>query len=344
MGYTRDGAAAAGVAVLGACAVWALVTAAADDGRPEGVLLAVLAVAAGYAAGRIGGAVLPVGAPAAGAVAGVGLVVLTPHAARVPDATSPLGDTAGTAGVLALAAGAACCAAWAARRPRTRVLLRVLALAVVGLAAALGSFAGLVASAVVVLASLAAPRMSRRSGLVGLGVAALLAGAGVWAVAGGVLPAGPAASAAGALGSHRVALWHDALGLAGEHPGLGAGPGRFGEVSSVPVGTLPGDGRPHSALLQQAVEQGVVGVLLLGAGFCWLLLALGRSARPAPLVLTAGAALTALAVLAMGGNALSFTTVTAGAGLLAGIATARPLGGAAPAGGAACPGDVPAAR
>ncbi|MDG4864022.1 O-antigen polymerase, partial [Streptomyces sp. T-3] len=49
----------AGVAVLGACVVWALVTAAAQDGRPEGVLLAVLAVAAGYAGGRVCGALLP---------------------------------------------------------------------------------------------------------------------------------------------------------------------------------------------------------------------------------------------------------------------------------------------
>ena len=48
--------------VLGACATWSLITAAAHDGRPEGVLLAVLAVAAGYAAGRICGALLPVAA------------------------------------------------------------------------------------------------------------------------------------------------------------------------------------------------------------------------------------------------------------------------------------------
>ncbi|EPJ37778.1 hypothetical protein STAFG_5204 [Streptomyces afghaniensis 772] len=46
---------AAGVVVLGACAGWSLITAAMHDGRPEGVLLAVLAVAAGYAAGRIAG-------------------------------------------------------------------------------------------------------------------------------------------------------------------------------------------------------------------------------------------------------------------------------------------------
>ncbi|MGV9455939.1 hypothetical protein ACWDRW_32665, partial [Streptomyces sp. NPDC003635] len=43
---------AAGVVVLGACATWSLVTATLQDGRPEGVLLAILAVAAGYAAGH----------------------------------------------------------------------------------------------------------------------------------------------------------------------------------------------------------------------------------------------------------------------------------------------------
>ncbi|UVT07858.1 hypothetical protein AY578_02950, partial [Streptomyces thermocarboxydus] len=56
--------------MLGSCAAWPLITAAAGDGRPEGMLLAVLAVAAGYAAGRIGGALLPVAAPCAGALAG----------------------------------------------------------------------------------------------------------------------------------------------------------------------------------------------------------------------------------------------------------------------------------
>ncbi|OSP40686.1 hypothetical protein B7767_24970, partial [Streptomyces sp. 13-12-16] len=54
-GERRIGPDAAGVAVLGACAAWPLITAAVRGGRPEGMLLAVLAVAAGYAAGRIGG-------------------------------------------------------------------------------------------------------------------------------------------------------------------------------------------------------------------------------------------------------------------------------------------------
>ncbi|MGW7421522.1 hypothetical protein ACWGJB_15835 [Streptomyces sp. NPDC054813] len=73
--------------------------------------------------------------------------------------------------------------------------------------------------------------------------------------------------------------------------------------------------------------------MVLGACAVWpLLSAAGRDGRPegvllavlAVVVLTAGAALTALAAVSAVGNALSFTTVSAGAGLLAGLATARP--------------------
>ncbi|NEA68893.1 O-antigen polymerase, partial [Streptomyces sp. SID12488] len=78
-GDRRDASDAAGVVVLGACATWSLITAATHDGRPEGVLLAVLAVAAGYAAGRICGALLPVAAPCTAALAGLGLAVAAPH-------------------------------------------------------------------------------------------------------------------------------------------------------------------------------------------------------------------------------------------------------------------------
>jgi hypothetical protein len=71
-------------------------------------------------------------------------------------------------------------------------------------------------------------------------------------------------------------------------------------------------------------------VVLLAAAFCWILYALLRSPRTTPIALTTGAALTAVAAIASIGNALSFMTVTAGAGLLAGFATARPLTPAEP--------------
>ncbi|MBE1595026.1 MULTISPECIES: O-antigen ligase family protein [Streptomyces] len=315
-----------GALLLGACAAWSLTTAAARGGRPEGVLLAVLAVAAGYAAGRICGALLPVLAPSAGALAGFGLAVTAPHTGAASPLISPLGHTGATAALLALSAGAACCAAWAARSPGPRLALRLLACGMAVTAAVLGSTSGFAACVGVLLCSLAAARMRHRGlGLAGLALATALVTATVWATAEHALPTGLTDSLEGQLTPHRVLLWHDALGLAHGEPLLGTGPGRFGELSPTVALSLPSDDKPHSAPLQLAAEQGLVGVALLAAVFGWILYVLWRTPRSTPVVLTAGAALTALAAIASVGNALSFTTVTAGAGLLAGMATARPL-------------------
>ncbi|MEV7976532.1 O-antigen ligase family protein [Streptomyces sp. NPDC086519] len=322
---------ALGVVVLGACAGWPLVSAIGRDARPEGVLLAVLAVAAGYAAGRMSGSLLPVAAPCAGALAGLGLAVAMPRVAPGPQFTTPLGHTGAVAALLALATGAACCAAWATPVSALRFGLRMLAAGIAVAGAAMGSTAGCAASAVVLLCSLAAGRMRRRGpGLAGLALAATLVTGTVWAVAANVLPAGLASALEGPLPERRVQLWRDALRLARRNTALGVGPGRLGELSgSAPEALLP-DGKPHSAPLQQAAEQGLVGGLLLATAFCWILYALWRSPRATPVTLTAGAALTALAAIAAVGNALSFTTVPAGAGLLAGLATAHPWGAGVP--------------
>lgn len=325
---------AVGVIVLGACAAWSLISAAAHDGRPEGVLLAVLAVAAGYASGRISGSLLPVAAPCAGALAGLGLALALPYLDTGPQVITPLGRAGACAALLTLAAGAACCAAWAASAPALRFALRLLAAGIAVTAAALGSGTGCAVSAAVLLCSLAAGRMRPRGlGIAGLAVAAASVTGTVWAVAGNVLPAGLTTSLEGRLTPHRVQLWHDALHLAHREPALGVGPGRFGELSPAASQALWPDGKPHSAPLQQAAEQGIVGVLLLAAAFGWVLCALWRSPRSTPVALTAGAALTGLAALAAVGDVLSFTTVSAGAGLLAGLATARPLTPDAPEGG-----------
>ncbi|MFF4357210.1 O-antigen ligase family protein [Streptomyces sp. NPDC001604] len=326
VGERRNVSDAVGVVVLGACATWSLVTATVHDGRPEGVLLAVLAVAAGYAAGRICGALLPVAAPCAGALAGLGLAVAVPHLAPGPQIVTPLGHAGATAALLTLCVGAACCAAWAADSPGGRFLMGSLAAGITVTAAFLGSISGFVICSAVLLCSLAAGRMhSRGAGITGLALTAALVTGLTWAVAGNSLPAGLITSLDGPLTEHRVQLWQDALHMAHRNPALGVGPERFGELSTTASGTLLSDGKPHSALLQQASEQGVVGVVLLGASFCWVLHGLWRSSRPTPVVLTAGAALTGLATIATVGNALSFTAVSVGAGLLAGLATARPL-------------------
>ncbi|WP_432187623.1 O-antigen ligase family protein [Streptomyces sp. Tue6028] len=326
-GERRSASDGLGVVVLAACAVWSLVTATAHGGRPEGVLLAVLAVAAGYAAGRIFGVLLPVAAPCAGALAGLGLAIATPG----PQITLQLGHSGATAALLTLATGAACCAAWAAQTPRPRLALRLLAAGITVAAAVLGSTTGFATCAGVLLCSLAATRMHHRAlGLAGLAGAAALVTGLTWAIAEDALPDGPTASLEGQLTRHRVLLWHDALRLARQDLVLGVGPGRYGELSPTVTQSLLPDGKPHSAPLQQAAEQGVIGVALLAAAFCWMLYALWRTPRSTPVALTAGASLTALAAIASIGNALSFTTVTAGAGLLAGLATARPLAAEGP--------------
>ncbi|KMS70880.1 hypothetical protein ACM01_29850 [Streptomyces viridochromogenes] len=322
---------AAGVVVLGACAAWSLIAAALHDGRPEGVLLAILAVAAGYAAGRISGALLPVAAPCAGALAGVALTLSVPHLSPGPQIVAPLGHAGATAAVLTLSAGAACCAAWATTAPALRLGLRALAAGIAVTAVVLGSTTGFVSCSAVLLCSLAAGHLRHRGvGIAGLALVATSVTGLTWTVAGNAMPDGLAAWLEAQLTRHRIELWHDALAMAGRDPALGVGPGRFGEFSTTATTTLPSDGKPHSAPLQQAAEQGVIGVLLLAAAFCWMLFALWRTTRPTPVALTAGAALTALAAIAAVGNALSFTAVSVGAGLLAGLATARPMADGSP--------------
>ncbi|GHF00327.1 O-antigen ligase family protein [Streptomyces griseoluteus] len=310
----------AGMILLGLCAAWSLMSAAAHDGRPEGMLLAVLATAAGCAAGRMSGALLPVAAPCAGAAAALVLAVTMPGALPGPAYAAPLGQAGAVAALLALTTGALCCAAWSTPVPAMRPLLWLLAAAMVPAGAVLGSPGGCAAGGAVLLCSVAAGSTPYRgAGLAGLAVVAGAAVGAVCGLASGVLPGGCAAEFTERIGPYRVELWGRAVRLAHEAPVWGVGPGRFG---------TPGDpaGRPHSAPLQLLAEQGVVGALLLAAVFGWVLHALWRATRPTPVVLTAGAALTALAVIASVGDALSFTTVTAGAGLLAGWATARPWG------------------
>ncbi|MGV9314291.1 O-antigen ligase family protein [Streptomyces sp. NPDC003691] len=323
----RGGAAdGVGVAVLGAAVGWALISAAGRDSGPEGVLLAVVAVAAGYACGRIAGALVPVATATAASLAVLGLAVASPEGVPGVNAQSPVepGDTGAAAALLAVSAGAACCAAAAARRPGARAALRALALAVVATAVVLGSVAGALSSAAVVLCAAAVTRARRRTAaLAGFAlVTAVVAGVS-WAVATDALPPGPADGLRALLTDNRVALWRDAVELVEAEPVRGVGPDRFENLSATAQQTAGSDGKPHSALFQQAAEQGLVGTALLAAAFGWLLYGLWRSPRPTPVVLCAAAGLTVLAVLAVLGNALSFAPVTAGAGLLAGLATAR---------------------
>ncbi|SCK42401.1 O-antigen ligase like membrane protein [Streptomyces sp. WMMB 714] len=318
----------AGVLVLGACAAWALITAAGRDARPEGLLLAVLAVAAGYATGRIAGSLLPVGAHVGAAALGVLLALFGPVPTRMVAGSiqfaGPEGRSGVTAALLTLAVGAACCAAWATPVNAVRVVLRLAAAGIVVLALVLGTPVGFAAGLAVLLWSLAAGRVRRRlPALAALSLAAAAVTGVTLAVAADALPRPVTAALQGQLTEHRTELWEDALHLLREKPLTGTGPDTFRELSPTTHQAAGADGKPHSAPLQLAAEQGLVGLLLLAAAYVWLMAALRASPRQTPVVLTAAAALSALAALSAIGNALSFTQVTAGAALLAGTAAAR---------------------
>ncbi|MGW3245703.1 O-antigen ligase family protein [Streptomyces sp. NPDC001070] len=316
---------AAGALILAGCAVWSLAAAAGRPARPEGVLLAVLAVTAGYAAGRIGGALRPVTVPALAALAAVALMLAPPGRLSGGPGTPPLGYADADAALMVLATGAACSAAWATRKRPLRLGLRLLGATAAALALAVGSTAGFAASLGVILCSLAADRTRRSVGLAGLALATVVAVGGTCAVAVDALPPGLSSSLSGQLTPARVRLWHDALETARANPVRGIGPARFGESGQAAAPSPPGAGTPQSAPLQLAAEQGVPGVTLLAASYGWLLWALLRSPRPTPVVLSAGAALTGLAMQSAVDHVLSYAAVTAGAGLLAGLATSRPL-------------------
>lgn len=336
---SAGGVDAAGMVVLACCATWVVVCAGGREARPEGALLALLAVTAGYAAGRVLGAMLPKLTLVAGAVTVLTLVLAPAHRLSGGASAPPLGYPNADAALLVLAAGAACCAAWGVtdsvwRLPAAagRTLLRLLAMTAAVAALALGSSAAFAAGVTIVLCSLAAARMRHRLlGLAGLALAAVLAVGGSYAVAVDALPGGLSESLTGQLTQPRVALWHEAVDLAGRHPLRGVGPGRFAEESTPLPSDTPTAETPQSAPFQLAAEQGVPGVLLLGGAYLWTLCALWRSPRSTPAVLTAAATLTGLGLLATVDHVLSYAVVTSAAGLLAGVATSRPLPAQAPA-------------
>ena len=144
----------------------------------------MLAVAAGYACGRIAGSLLPVASATAAGLAGFGLAC-----------TTALNGLTGHEGLGAaqwtLATGAACCAAWAARQAVLQSALWLLAAAITLTAVMGASEADWMASGGVLLCALVTARLRQR--LLGLAAFALIAAAaagGCWAVAEDAVPGG----------------------------------------------------------------------------------------------------------------------------------------------------------
>ncbi|MEY9966209.1 O-antigen ligase [Streptacidiphilus sp. MAP12-16] len=312
-----------GALLLTGCAVWTLYTAGGRDAHPEGVLLGLLAVAAGYATGRIAGAVAPMGACAVAALTVGAFALIAPGGLSGDPAAPPLHDIDADGALLALAVGAACCAAQAARGA-LRATLVVVACGLTAEALATGSVAGTLACGGILVVAGSVTRARRRLPVLVLLAlcAALAAGAPLLLAETDGASVGVQAVVPGS--GQREALWRDAVSEAGSAPLRGVGPGRFAELSpAAQASATPGSA--SSATLQLAAEQGVPGLCLLAASYGWMLWTLRRSPRPTALVLTAAAALTALAGQAAISSVLSYPGITAGAGLLVGMATARPL-------------------
>jgi O-antigen ligase len=85
--------------------------------------------------------------------------------------------------------------------------------------------------------------------------------------------------AAQGLSERRLALWHDALSIARQHPITGAGPGSFALES--PVATADPDAAfAHNEYLEQAAETGIPALLLLMCLFAWGLVRLSVARGP----------------------------------------------------------------
>jgi hypothetical protein len=151
---------------------------------------------------------------------------------------------------------------------------------------------------VVVILALLGTRWTRVAvALSGLATAAVLAGT-IWLGAGyepGRPVTGIAARVADAgITERRLALWHDALAIAAEHP-TGIGHGRFGSTS--PTALEDRDTiYAHNEFLEQAAELGWAGMVLTVLLVAWLFLRLAIS-RGAD-------AVTALSAVALAGLAI----------------------------------------
>lgn len=330
-----------GALLLAGLAGWAVATAEGRPADPGGTLLAILAVATGYAVGRIAGAVLPLGSLVAPAVAAAVAVAALPRGLSGDPSAPPLHDAGANGALLTLAVGAACCAAHQARPGRLRGLLVLLALALTGEAAATGSVAGLLGCGGVLAVSAAVSRTrARRTVLVLLAGCVVLTGAVTLLLAdradggatgpgaGGGVAAEPVSWNGGIAAAPEAPgvtdLWHTALRELRAEPLRGVGPGQFAAAAPTAQVETGADGA-SSAALETAAEEGLPGLALLAAAFVWALWALARSPRGTAAALSAGAALAALGAQAVTGSVLSHTGVTAAAGLLLGLAVARPL-------------------
>ncbi len=248
-------------------------------------VLLVLAAGLAWGAGRLLSRRARWLVPAAVTAGMAGVFLAYPHAFDSGPLVAPTGYLNANATLASL--GAAACAILSVLvRPR---LLRPVAwlagwgfVALPALSQTLGhrldpSAGGTIAGALVLLAVAVVTLRPRTARTLILAVPVLVLAAGVWTAAVGALYR-PGAAHQDAivtlsdrvLTERRSALWHDAVVIAAAHPVRGVGPDGFAQASPV-ARRYPYARWAHSVWLQQAADQGLVGlgVLLLAAGWLW---------------------------------------------------------------------------
>jgi O-antigen ligase len=336
-GWLIDGI---GVALVLAAIGWTYVAASGHpDARPGSRAMLLAGVAGAYVAGRVSSRWFPVAGPGMLAAAVVAGMVASPGAFSGESGAPPLGYANANAAFLVQTVAGVVIAALSARAVWGRRLLLVAAVGLAALVPLLRSVAGSVLALAVVLVGVTGARL-RRPAIV---------------IAGGACCAALAVTATVVLGAtardarpqdrvdrldrveqvervadeqltaERVTLWNEAIALTRANPLTGVGPGRFAEESPTARGDR--DLRwAHTAVLEQAAEQGIPGGLLLLGLAGWAFAALTGSRRSGPVIAAGAAAFTALAVHASVDYVLHFAAVPLVGGALLGLASARQRG------------------
>ena len=259
---------AAGVVILVTSVVWSGLSALAGDGDALPVIGLQLGCAASYLVARVltrwQRPVVPV-AVVAGVASALVLGSVVPN---VSPLALPLGYANANAALYVLVAVAAVMAA-AAFPPGPATAVAVPLAAAFALAALVsGSVTGAVVL-ILAMVLLIARALGSWTSLVLSCIIAVQLVVGVTALLGvSRIEGTDPALAERLLDDRRVLLWRDAAVLARRHPLSGTGPGGFQRAS--PVARSDADARwAHSGFLQQAAEQGAVGLALLLAAFGW---------------------------------------------------------------------------
>jgi O-antigen ligase len=289
-----------GVAVLGLSILWISIAAADRAARIMPGVLLLLALAAAYVIGRTSGVPHAVTLPATVACVIALLLALGSSGARSVAPPLGYGNANGALGVQGIAAAVmAAVSSWHPTSRRTLYAVAALLLIETGLTR---SLAATLTGVVVLGTGLIAPVVRGRRLLAASGLLVICSGVVATTVIGARYQPHQrtpesVAVAQDVLSSRRVQLWHDAVTMVRDDPVRGVGPGRF-SVESPTARSDPDARWAHSAALQQAAEQGLPGVVLLGAMVGWAFAVLIRSPRPDPLIACALAGLIAFVVQA----------------------------------------------